>query len=278
MEEDIIETSKKRWPKRLLILITLFSLITIYIHKIEPSIISTKEYAIKNSNIPSSFNGFKIAHFSDIHFGRTTNEKEVEKVVNKINEMKPDIVIFTGDLLDTYITLSEENKEFQANKLSEISSVLGKYAILGDMDKKQEETFTKIMNKADFMIIKENIPIYYKGDIPIYLQGYSTDQEIDTSTLKEKEYQIVISHEPAIFNKVYEKANLILAGHSLGGLIRLPFTNGIFKFDNTEGYIYGKYEKENSVLFVSNGIGTENLSVRLFNIPTINLYRLYNNK
>lgn len=277
MEKEIIETKKRRWPKRLFLLGLFFSLFIIYIHKIEPSIITTKEYAIINEKIPKSFNGFKIAHFSDIHFGRTTNEQEVKKVTEKINEMNPDIVVFTGDLFDPYINLSDENKVFLKEELGKIHSTLGNFAILGDNDLSLEETFKNIMKEANFQILEKNTPIYYKGNIPIYINGISSNQEIPLSEMTKKEYQITLCHEPAIFDNIYSKSDLILAGHSLGGLVRLPFTNGIFKFENTNNYILGEYEKESSKLIVSNGIGTENLSIRLGNLPTINLYRFYHN-
>ena len=277
MENEIIETKKRRWPKRVFIIVLILTFFIIYIHKIEPSFITTKEYAITNSKIPPSFEGFKIAHFSDIHFGRTTNENEIKTVVKKINEMKPDIVVFTGDLFDPYITLSKENETFLEEQLSTIHSTLGNYAILGDHDYEQKDVYQNIMNNANFQILENNIPIYYKGTTPIYLKGISSNQEISLSSSKNKEYQITLCHEPAIFDDIYTNSDLVLAGHSLGGLIRLPFTNGLFKFDKTNNYILGEYKKENSTLIVSNGIGTENLSIRLGNPPTINLYRLYNN-
>ena len=275
--EEIVETSKKRWPKRIFLVFLCIAVFVIYIHKIEPSMITTKEYAIKSNEIPASFNGFKIAHFSDIHFGRTTNEKEVTTVVNKINEMKPDIVVFTGDLFDPYITLSENNKTFLSEELKKIKTNLGKYTILGDQDLSQEEAFTNIMKNAEFQILDKNIPIFYKGEIPIYLYGISSGQKIDENSLKIKEYQITLCHEPDIFDTIYKRSDLTLAGHSLGGLIALPFTNGLVKQEHTNNYISGKYEKENALLYVSNGIGTEKISIRFLNYPTIQLYRLYSN-
>lgn len=275
--EEISETRVRKWPKRLFIIIFIISLFGIYIHKIEPSIITTQEYAIIDSNIPSSFTGFKIAHFSDIHFGRTTNESEIKKVIKKINEMKPDIVVFTGDLFDPYINLSEENKTFLTEELKQITSNLGKYCILGDRDYDLEETYKEIMNNANFQILDKNIPIYYKGEIPIYINGVSSKQQGDVNSLKVKEYQITICHEPELFDQIYLRSNLTLAGHSLGGLVRLPFTDGLFKFEHTNNYILGKYEKENAKLYVTSGIGTENISIRFLNYPTINLYRLYPN-
>ena len=69
---------------------------------------------------------------------------------------------------------------------------------------------------------------------------------------------------------------MVLAGHSLGGLIRIPFVGGVFKKENIGEYDQGMYTSGSSVMYVSNGIGTEDLSVRFLNIPSINLYRLYN--
>ena len=120
MEEVELKEEKKGHHiliKILLFLLTIVGLVFCYMYFFEPKTIITHEYAIVNEALPDSFNGFKIAHFSDIHFGRTTNEKEVQKVVSLLNEMKPDIIVFTGDLFDNYITLSEDNKEFLRSRM-----------------------------------------------------------------------------------------------------------------------------------------------------------------
>ena len=109
MEEEILEETsltrkKMRFiPKLFLTILFIIIIFLCYIHFLEPKLIVAEEVAIIDKTIPENFNGFKIAQISDIHFGRTTNEKELEKTVRKINEMKPDIVIFTGDLFDDYI-------------------------------------------------------------------------------------------------------------------------------------------------------------------------------
>ena len=91
-------------------------------HFIETKIITVKDFILTNEKIPKSFNGFTIVHFSDIHFGRTTNEKEVNKVVDKINEIKPDIILFSGDLFDPYITLSENNINFLTEAFKKLNA------------------------------------------------------------------------------------------------------------------------------------------------------------
>ena len=62
--------------------------------------IFTKEYSIIDEAIPQGFDGAKIVQISDIHFGTTVNEAMLQKIVNKVNELKPDIIVFTGDLID----------------------------------------------------------------------------------------------------------------------------------------------------------------------------------
>ena len=287
MEEVELKEEKKGHHiliKILLFLLTIVGLVFCYMYFFEPKTIITHEYAIVNEALPDSFNGFKIAHFSDIHFGRTTNEKEVQKVVSLLNEMKPDIIVFTGDLFDNYITLSEDNKEFLKSELSKLSSTIGKYAVMGDTDYIDEGAFKEIMEGAGFTILENtNVPIYYEGNTPIYLSGVSsiTKESPDYTNAFKKTaegnfYQILLCHEPILFRNVSNDTNLVLSGHSLGGLVRIPFLGGLIKKDNVGEYELGKYTTNSSTLFVSNGIGTENLSLRFLNYPSINLYRMYN--
>ena len=248
----------------------------LYMRYIEPKMLIVKEYPIINQKIPKSFNGFKIVHFSDIHYGKTTNEKELTKVIEKINILKPDILVFTGDLFNKNININDNEKEKIKELLKKTSAKIGKYAILGDNDEFESE---ETLKNADFKILKnENIPIYYKGNVPIYISGIPSisKKEHDITTAFQKEdnnsYQILLAHEPIIFDEVKKETNLVLAGHSLGGLIHLPLIGEIVKFDNTGKYVTSSENK----LYVSTGIGTDNLSLRFLNPPSITLYRLYN--
>ena len=284
MKKKEVNIKKKLglFSKLFLIICGLLVLIYCYMHYIEPKIFQVKEYAIVDSNIPKSFNGLKLLHFSDIHFGRTTNEPELNRIVKEINLLKPDILVFTGDLFDEYINLSDNNKVYLKKVLKEINASIGKYAILGDNDYLDKDLYFEIMNEANFKVLdNKNIPIYYHGSTPIYLGGVSSitkgEYDLGKSLTKEEanSYQILLTHEPIIFDEIASKTNLVLAGHSLGGLIRLPYLGALFPFDNTKNYQSGKYSKLQSTMYVSNGIGTENISLRLFNIPSINLYRFY---
>ena len=75
-----------------------------------------REYKITNKKL-ESFYGLKIAHFSDLHYGMSVNEKKLNIIVNKINMTKPDIVVFTGDLIDKNIKITDEIFELLVSKL-----------------------------------------------------------------------------------------------------------------------------------------------------------------
>ena len=260
-------------------LLLLFILIYIDFHFIEPEIITVEEYAITSNKITENYNGLKIIQFSDIQFGRITNEKELKKVVNKINETKPDIIVFTGDMLSDYITLSDDNKNFLKDTLKELNASLGKYAVTGDKDYTDIDFYKELCETTGFKILnKETVPIYYKGNTPIYITGVASLQEEKDMlwhTESNNNYQILLAHEPIRFNENYKYTDLTLSGHSMGGVIRIPFLNGILKDENSSTYEKGRYDKENSTLFVNPGIGSDKVNGRFLNHPTIYLYRLY---
>ena len=103
------EEEKKKHPiiKFLIIFVLIVTAILLYSRFIATKGLVTKEYKITSSNIQDNFHGFKIVHISDIHYGRTTDKKDLEKIVNEINLLKPDIVVLTGDLIDKDTELNE---------------------------------------------------------------------------------------------------------------------------------------------------------------------------
>ena len=103
----------------------------------------THEIVIKD-NIPITYNGLKIVHISDLYYGND-NQKELKSIVNRINLIKPDIVVFTGDLL--YKDTKVDNK--LQKLLSEINVSIDKYYITGDNDYKNED-ITNLLNNSGF--------------------------------------------------------------------------------------------------------------------------------
>ena len=157
------------------IIIVFFMLITIiiYISSIEHMFINIKEYKIESTNIPNSFDGLKIVHFSDIHFGTSVDNKKLNQIVNKINKLKPDIIFFTGDLINNNIIINEETQNEIINSLSNLKPTLYKYAIYGDEDYANKSYRTIVENAGFKLLDNESTLIYYKDNTPIEITGFS---------------------------------------------------------------------------------------------------------
>ena len=261
-------------PKIILFLVIFIFLSYIYMHFIENHYISSQEYSFKSNNLEKEFDGFKIAFFSDIHYGRSTNIKEIKDVVKIINEMKADIVLFNGDLLDNYIIINDQDKTNIINELSKINANYGKFYINGDNDYANIEIYKNIMESSKFKLLKnEEVNIYKDNLNPIHIDGIDSvsNNEDKYDFISKDGFHIVMCHEPVCFDKLPSNVDLVLSAHNLGGLIRLPFIGGLFYNNNVNQYKDSTYNK----MFISNGIGTEKIDLRLFNTPKVYLIRLY---
>ena len=241
---------------------------------------NVKEYPIVNKNIPSSFYGFKVVHISDIHYKVTTNYDDLKKIIKKINMLKPDIVILSGDLFNKHVKYTKKDYEDITKILSTINYTIEKFAIKGDNDLKIDE-WDSIIENSNFTNLNDTYKlIYYKSNDPILITGISSNlKDNHMDLLKEIEnnyrYSILVVHEPDyVDNKI--NYNLILAGHSLGGRIKIPYIGGIINDKGATKYNSDYYKLKRSELYISSGIGSNIYPFRFLNKPSINLYRLRN--
>lgn len=264
-------------------ILLIIGLIIIYSRYIATTGIQIKEYSIINNKIPESFKGFKVVHFSDLKYGSTTDQKYLKKLVNKINELNPDIIIFTGDLVSSNYKLTDNDKKSIIENLNKLDPKIDIYSIRGDND--INETYNSIITQTKIIEINNlNKLIYYKGDTPIMLIGLDDsingNQSLDMAFNYEENnyYKILIAHEPDTYEKIKDKnIDLFLAGHSLNGQVRLPFIGSIYTPTGAKKYYDAKYKIDNTEIYISNGLGTSKIPYRLNNRPSINLYRFYNN-
>ena len=98
--EKNVKIKPRRIVKILFLIIIIFFLLFLYARYINTKGLVVNEEAIVDEAMNEAYNGLKIVHFSDIHYGRTTDQDDMEKLVQSINELNPDILIFTGDLFD----------------------------------------------------------------------------------------------------------------------------------------------------------------------------------
>ena len=284
---------KKKHPiiKFIIIFILIIAAILLYSRFIATKGLVTKEYKITSSSIQDNFHGFKIVHISDVHYGRTTDKKDLNNMVKEVNLLKPDIVVLTGDLIDRDTKLDDALKGEISEALSSINANVGKYAISGNHDSNFSE-WKSIINDSGFKNLNDTYELIYNdGYTPILLAGLSSNlnNQVDITerynkileysnneNIKEL-YKILLIHEPDYINNIdYSNFNLILAGHSHNGQVRVPFIGGIILPNGAKKYYKEHYKINNTDLYISSGIGTSGISFRLFNKPSINFYRLTN--
>ncbi len=263
----------------LIIIVLVIICLLIYIRFVGTHGFIVKEYAIKSEKLPSSFNGLKIVHLSDIHFA-TVGKNNMLKVVDEINIIKPDIVVFTGDLYDEFSIVTDDVKNDMIEVLSKINSNLGKYAVSGNHDY-SADIYEEILSKSNFTYLNnESKLIYYKGDTPIELIGFPSylKGEVNYDIELSDNYKIALIHEGDAIENIKDKnIDLVLAGHSHGGQVRFPFI-GAFKPllpDGAKKYYDEYYKVNNSDLYISSGLGESQFILRWFNKRSFNLYRLY---
>ena len=277
----------KKIVKWLLIIFIVIGLVTVYARYVGTMGFITKEYTINDKDIPEGFDGIKIVHFSDIHYNRALNISKVKDIVNEINKINPDLVVFTGDLVDKDVTLTDNDFNDLTNALMKIEAKYGKYAITGnhdiiyDKDKVSQvymdSGFKYLDNDYDVIYNKKNEKIFIGGlnsvskkkdDISKMMSYYKDNEDND--------YKIILVHEPDISDKIVKdySVNLILAGHSHNGQIRLPIVGALYTPSYAKKYYDNYYRIDGTDLYISSGIGVSKINFRLFDTPSINFYRI----
>lgn len=259
-----------------LLVILLLLIITFFFNKwFIAHNIKVVEYGITDKKLPDDYHGLKIVHFSDILYGKSTNINDVKKTVKKINELNPDIVVFTGDLFTKDIKVNDKEITKIKNELSRINAKIEKFAILGDNDKHFKDKFYTVF-KDDFIILDNEIYELYNGSEElIKIIGINDIKKEDESLKEDTSYKIVLLHKPDEIEKLKNNYNLVLSGHSMGGQIKIPFYGSLIKLKGAKTYVSGYYDVNNTKLYVNDGIGSQNVNMRVNNRPKINFYRIY---
>lgn len=276
----------KKFIRFLFFVLLFFLLLLIYGRYIGTDGLITKEYVI-NTNIDESFDGLKIVHFSDLHYLRVTNKSNFKKVVDEINLINPDIVFFTGDLIDKDFKLKDKEKEDLISLLSNIKSKYGKYAVIGNHDyMKDIELFKEIYSLSGFTLLQNDYDIVYgNNNDKLFIGGtdtYSFDKA-DISKVMEYfngnddiSYKIILCHEPDYIDDIVKDydIDLVLSGHSHNGQINIPYIKKFFLPKGSKKYYDNYYKVKDTDLYVSSGIGLSRLNLRMFDKPSINFYRI----
>ena len=263
---------------RILLLTLIVGVILIcYARYIEPHMLQVKDVTIKSPQVTEAAENLKIAVFGDTHFSDYYSTDDFNKVLDAVKEMKPDMVIFAGDLIDHYDIYSKD-VSIISEKLSEIEAPYGKFAVFGNHDYGggAENKYKSIMEAGGFTVLKNEyfaidelgIAIIGIDDVII---GYG-DPSI-ASWGRPDYFNLVLAHEPDLIDEVLDyNVDLMIAGHTHGRQINLKFFDDYILPPYGKKYINGLYQFSNerkSQLFVNSGIGMTKLPYRFLSPPEL---------
>ena len=285
-QEEVKKSHKGKLISIIFFIILLIALLFIYAKYVGIKGLIVKEYKIESNILTSNFSGIKIVHFSDLLYKSTTNKEDIKNLVSRINELKPDIVVFTGDLVNKNKKYSNDDIEFLEEQLTNINANIGKYAIYGDADYSFED-YKTIIEKSKFNILNNSYDeVFYKNNDSLFIVGLpsSSKEEVKFEEAfnfykedEKRKYIIVLAHDgktiKLLDDTTYE-VDLVLGGHSLNGSVVVPYYGGVFLDDLGDKYYQEHYSKGITEIYISSGIGTNKYPYRIFNKPSINLYRL----
>ena len=242
------------------------------------------EYRIVSDKIPQDFDGFRIAQVSDLHnaeFGERN-----EKLIQLLSQTDPDIIVITGDLIDSRHTDIEIALEFvrQAVKISPVYYVSGNHeARVGEYEDLKiglTEAGVVVLDNQKIQITREGQSITLMGiDDPSFREDYLfgdaesvARQAIDNLQNGSDGYTVLLSHRPELFDLYVDTGmDLVFSGHAHGGQFRLPFIGGLVAPNQGffPEYDAGQFTEENTTTIVSRGVGNSIIPLRINNRPEI---------
>lgn len=244
-----------------------------YIRFVEPNKLVVKKYQVADKTKFS-----KIVFFSDTHFGKLYNQKNIERIVDIINQQNSDIVIFGGDFFDYYLKDQDIlDLSYLSNELAKIEAKY-KIAIYGNHDygAKAYHHYRKLMEESGFTILCQSTMVI--DELNLQLIGIDDMQlgisEVSDEVLKNKiksgYYNVAVGHEPDLIDNFDDiKIDMMLAGHSHGGQLALPYFGALISNVGSQKYNKGMYNEGDRKVIVSTGVGVTKLPVRLCNVPEI---------
>ncbi len=243
--------------------------------------LTVTEYTVKSSKIPESFSGFRIVQVSDLHNAEFGIENK--KLIDVLYDTLPDIIVMTGDLVDSRKTNIDIALFFakQAVQIAPTYYVTGNHeARITDcsyLKTRLSELGVTVLENQCLQIEKDGKYVSLLGiDDPMFLaagnETEATQAALGSIFPADGSYCILLAHRPEQFNAYVNcGVDLVFSGHAHGGQFRLPYIGGIFAPNQGffPEYDSGLYTGGNTTMVVSRGIGNSLFPFRMNNRPEI---------
>lgn len=273
------KTFQKRM-KRLLVGLLIFCGIAVFCY-FENNAITVSEYEIASEKIPESFDGFVVVQLSDLHnklFG-----KDQKRLMKHVKEQNPDMIVITGDLIDS----NHPDVETGLLLAKEALKIAPVYFVTGNHDNWLSDTntfalFQGLENLGVTVLDDERVLLCAEKEGEyISLIGVDDDtisyksklrETLADLTGQEEAFVLLLAHQPQEMPVYSEyEIDLVLSGHAHGGQFRIPFIGGFVAPDQgfLPKYTKGLYEENGTKMIVNAGLGNSVVPQRLLNRPEV---------
>ncbi len=252
--------------------------------------VETTHKRIRLSRLPKAFDGFRIAQLSDLHIGPFMSAEEIGRVVQVTNDLKPDLILLTGD----YVTWDPSTQGVVVDVLAGLRAPFGVAGSLGNHELWAgcEASIARLFAARQIPILRSARKVITSGGDSLNLIGVDYQaarhggprpegvvrhylKGVDELMMPDT-VNILLSHNPNTFDKAAELGiDLSLAGHTHGGQVTLEFINkNLSPSRLITPYMRGWFEKSGSQLYVNRGIGTIGVPIRFDAPPEITVFEL----
>ena len=268
-------------PLRRVLLFLIFILFCVGFFHWSNHSLQVQRFTFTSPRLPAGFDGCVIVQLSDLHgalFGE--DNRDLLKVVAK---NRPDYIFLTGDLLDQYRATPHSYAVSLGGALADIAPT---YFVTGNhewalpdvpgLKRKLEEAGVQVLTNEYTVLARDGDNAVLAGiDDPNGYADQKTPEEVaeEVRAAFDAPFWILLAHRNNYFEDAYCRlgADLVISGHGHGGLVRLPFTDGLVSVERTffPSYTAGFYQAGGADLFVSRGLGNSGRTFRLFNRPQV---------
>jgi hypothetical protein len=247
--------------------------------RFNPSDFDVVRVNIDIPGLPTPFQGYRIVHISDIHYGQWISADRLKGVVGLINQQEPDLVAITGD----FVSYSGKNVEELIPALKEIHARDGTVAVLGNHDYwLGAKRIRSILNESKIIELNNDVYTVTREGATLHIAG------VDSATVKKNQLNkvlqklppngqaILLAHEPdfADISAEAKRFSLQLSGHSHGGQFVIPKLGTPFRGDGFWKYPLGKYQVGEMIQYTNRGLGTNAFWIRINCAPEITVIDL----
>jgi uncharacterized protein len=261
----------RRLLQGLLLVISLCLLAVFYVRDIEPNWIEIRTVQMPLPHLAPEFSGYRIVQLSDIHADRWMTANRLAKVVHRVNDLHPDLVVLTGD----YVTHFAENYVSHLRVLKDLRPADETLAVLGNHDvwtnpmlvqQTLEAANVKVLNNQVETLQRQSAQLHVGGVDDIWANRDRLDQVLAA---------ILLAHEPDFADQsaATGRFDLQLSGHSHGGQVSLPFRKRTLP-PLAYHYPIGQYKVGAMIQYTNRGVGVSGLRLRFNCRPEITVFTL----